>query len=151
MKNGTRIGNRSERGVALLVALVLLIVITILAVSAMGTARLGLLMAGNTQYSLRAFQAAQSAIEARMAAGGLSTTLAGESRTYPFTDATAGIQATATAVINYQTATDVPAGGWSLGAGYRAYHFQINATGTALQGAVSNQTQGFYIVGPGGT
>lgn len=143
------ITKRPENGAALLVALILLVVITILAVSAMGTARLGLLMAGNAQYSLRAFQAAQSAIEARIAFGGFSTDLNNESTTYPFTDAATGINSTGIAVISYQDATDVPAGGYSLGSSYLAYHFEIDASGTALRGAVSSQMQGFYVVGPG--
>ncbi|HLU62460.1 MAG TPA: PilX N-terminal domain-containing pilus assembly protein, partial [Gammaproteobacteria bacterium] len=59
---------RQQRGAALFVALILLIVITILAVSTMGTSRLELRMAGNTQFSVHAFQAAQSAIENRISA-----------------------------------------------------------------------------------
>ncbi len=142
---------KSERGAALVVALILLVIITIFAISAMGTSRLGLLMAGNSQYKLRAFQAAQSAIEARIVAGGFSTTLNNQATTYPFTDADTGIASTGTASITFQTSTDVPAGGFSLGTSYLAYHFEIEATGTARRGAVSNQTQGFYIVGPGGS
>ena len=46
---------RPQRGAALFVALILLLVITILAVSTMGTARLELRMAGNSQFSLQAF------------------------------------------------------------------------------------------------
>lgn len=138
-----------QQGAALMVALVLMVVITILAMSAMGTSRLELLMAGNTQYGLQAFQAAQSAIDARLAAGGFNTSMSAASTAYPYPNGASG-----TASVTYQTSTEVPAGatgGYSLGSGYQAFHFEIDASGTASRGATSSQTQGFYIVGPGAT
>ncbi len=138
---------RPQRGAALFVALILLLVITILAVSTMGTARLELRMAGNSQFSLQAFQAAQSAIEVRIATTEFTTGTAPAEQTHTFT--TIGSEAKSN--VAYRTATDVPSGGYSLGAGFQAYHFQIDVAATAPRGAVSNQTQGIYIVGPGGT
>jgi Tfp pilus assembly protein PilX len=138
---------RPQRGAALFIALILLLVITILAVSTMGTSRLELQMAGNTQFGLHAFQAAQSAIEARIAADDFTTGVAPAPVTHSYT--TTG--ASATSSIAYQTSTEVPAGGYSLGAGYQAYHFQIGVTATAARNARSEQAQGFYIVGPGGS
>lgn len=140
-------GNRKQSGAALIVALILLLVITILAMSMMGTSRMQLVMAGNTQFSLLAFQAAQSAIESRIIAAGFSTGTAAADVTYPY----ASIGTSATASIDYITASDVPAGGYSLGAGFQAYHFQIDAAATAPRGATSSQSQGIYIVGPGGS
>ena len=51
-----------QRGAALVVGLVLLLVLTLLAVSTMRTASLELLMAGNAQYRENAFRLAEAAL-----------------------------------------------------------------------------------------
>lgn len=53
-----------QSGAALIVSLILLMVLTVLAISTMRTASLGLLMAGNIQYRQNAFQLAQTGIDA---------------------------------------------------------------------------------------
>jgi len=55
-----------QRGAALVVGLVLLMVLTVLAVSAMRTATLGLTMATNAQARESAFQLAESGIQATL-------------------------------------------------------------------------------------
>ena len=55
--------NRSQKGAALIVGLLLLVIVTLLAVTAMGTANTELVMAGNEQFRERAFQAAETGIE----------------------------------------------------------------------------------------
>lgn len=62
-------GRARQHGAALIISLVLLMVLTVLAVSTMRTASLGLLMAGNTQYRENAFQVAQTGLDAVMRAG----------------------------------------------------------------------------------
>lgn len=57
----TNISSR-QRGAALVVGLVLMMVLTILAISTMRTATLELLMAGNAQYKERAFQLAETGL-----------------------------------------------------------------------------------------
>lgn len=52
-----------QRGAALVVALILLIVVSVMAISSMNTATLDLMMAGNEQFRSRAFAAAESGIE----------------------------------------------------------------------------------------
>lgn len=54
---------RREQGIALVVALVFMLILTILGVTVMNTASLEGRMSGNTQEMNRAFQAAESAIE----------------------------------------------------------------------------------------
>lgn len=56
--------SRHESGAALIVGLVLLMVLTILAISVMRSATLGLTMAGNTQFRENAFQLAESGVAA---------------------------------------------------------------------------------------
>lgn len=55
-----------QHGAALVVGLILLMVLTVLAISAMRTATLDLAMAGNTQYRENAFQLAESGIQASL-------------------------------------------------------------------------------------
>ena len=62
-----------QRGAALVVGLILLLVLTLLAISGMTTASLELLMAGNEQYRERAFQAADAGVEQALAAGVYNT------------------------------------------------------------------------------
>lgn len=56
-------GPRQQSGAALVVSMVLLLVMTLLAVSTMSTASLEVTMAGNTQYSENAFQLAETGNE----------------------------------------------------------------------------------------
>ncbi len=55
---------RSQHGAALIVGLVLLMVLTVLAISAMRTATLDLTMSSNAQFQENAFQLAESGIQA---------------------------------------------------------------------------------------
>ena len=56
--------SRRQSGAALIVSLILLMVLTVLAVSTMRTASLELLMAGNAQFRENAFRLAQNGIDA---------------------------------------------------------------------------------------
>ncbi|GMU75912.1 MAG: hypothetical protein AMXMBFR45_14030 [Gammaproteobacteria bacterium] len=58
--------HRQQRGAALIVGLVMLMVLTVLAISAMRTATLDLVMAGNAQLRENAFQLADSGIRATL-------------------------------------------------------------------------------------
>jgi type IV pilus assembly protein PilX len=64
---------RRESGAALVVGLILLLVLTLLAISGMTTASLELQMAGNEQYQKRAFEASDAGIEQAMTAGVYNT------------------------------------------------------------------------------
>lgn len=134
---------QAQRGAALIVGLVLLLIMTLLGVAAMRTSTLQLVMAGNSQYAQLAFQAAESGIENEFNVGGLTTTL-NRDATYDLGNGTE-----AQTNIVYTTSTAVPAGGYSIGAGFMAHHFQIRAIGIAPRSASSIHRQGLYIVGPG--
>ncbi len=54
---------RRQRGAALVIGLVLLLVLTLLAVSGMNSASVEMVMAGNEQFRQNAFQAAEAGIE----------------------------------------------------------------------------------------
>jgi len=143
-----------QQGAALVVGLVLLVVVTVLAVSGMNTATTELAMARNHQNYENAFQAAETGLEAAISRGVYSTV--------GTVNSTANINAndTVSLVIQYEDSTLVPDRAFSLGvgSGISAYHFLATATadskrqGTA--GAVTDRdssavhTQAFYTVGP---
>ena len=139
-----------QHGAALVIGLILLLVLTILAVSGVMTSRLELRMVGNTQLQERAFQAAEVAIEMAMANAPLSTSA-------PFTQPAvampnmAGDQYSFQVQYAGQTAAGPGLTGYSIGSGFTAFHFVANAGGTAPGNAQAQHVQGFYIVGPGGS
>jgi type IV pilus assembly protein PilX len=137
-----------QRGAALVVGLVMLVVLTLLAVSTMNTSTLQVTMAGNTQFSENAFQAAETGIDLALAQRNFNTTT--PSTIVP----TAVGNGTTEAVTTFEATTPVPDGGFSIGVGtggYQAFHFDTTATGTAARDASSEHTQSFYVVGPGGS
>ena len=156
-------GLRRQRGAALVVGMIMLVILTLLGISGLVTATLELQMAGNAQNQERAFQAAEAGIEDALLDPALSTswTLANSvnasSSTYAAQNRTASVQGSTTDQFEtrsyYDTSagpTPVPFGGHSLGTGLEAYHFVTESTGTAPRGSRSTHLQSFYILGPGG-
>jgi hypothetical protein len=139
-----------QRGAALVVGLLLLLVLTVLAISGMTMATLELQMAGNYQFEERAFQAAEAGVERAITAGVFNTNA-------PTVQAPVAVAADNEDTLEYTVTFDddngvtpVPRGGYSLGSGFEAYHFEIESTGSSRRGAESVHEQSFYIVGPGG-
>lgn len=150
MNNRPSINRKSQQGAALIIGLLLLVVITILAVSGMNTATTELAMARNDQTYENVFQAAES---------GLETAL--ERR--PFNPAAPVVVVlppttyqTVTATIQFEDTTLVPDKAFSLGSGsgISAYHFNATSQANYTVAAGSDRnasavhTQAFYIVGP---
>lgn len=137
---------RRESGAALVVGLILLLVITILAVSGVVTSTLQLRMVANQQQQENSFQAADSAIEIAMANEPYSTTVPQTgSGTLPNGDE----YEYELRFVGDSSLPTVPTG-YSLGTGFQAYHFVVDSTSTASGGSTAEHTQGFYVVGPGG-
>lgn len=148
-----RFGPVQGQGAALVTALLLLMVLTVLGVAGLATAALELQMAGNAQHQERAFAAAEHAIEQAVATAGLDTTSTPSSPIKP------GCGGACAAPVNgdpfdysmyYDAAagrTPAPDGGHSLGAGLQAHHFIVEAEGQSGGGAQALHTQGFYVLG----
>lgn len=139
---GYRTAHR-QAGAALVVGLLLLLVLTVLAISSVNTSSLNLIMAGNTQYSQNAFEAAESGNERAIAAFELNPdrNLAPEEQT----------TATATTISRLQLCgmPQPPLAG--TGSSYRnssTYHFEIESTGTSRRGASATNVQAVAIVAP---
>ena len=132
-----------QKGAALIVGLVLLLVLTVLGVSGITMATLELEMTGNMQAAEYAFQAAETGLDRALASPVDTSTP--QTYTYePLGDGTYHFDAS----IACAATTTVPEGIYSEGAGARAIHFDAVATGFGPRDAVSTHTQSVYIVGP---
>lgn len=146
-----------DSGAALVTAMVLLLILTVLGISGIVTATLELQMAGNLQYQERAFEAAEHAIEQAMISPTLSTANTITSPGGP-TCGDACVTPSTNDAFDYDVyydnssgGTPVVGGGYSIGTGLEAYHFVVEARGESARGARSDHTQSFYIIGPGET
>jgi hypothetical protein len=146
-----------ERGAALVVATVMLLIITLLGVVSLAAAALELRMSGNFQYQDRAFQAAEFAIEQALQSGLLSTAITLYSpRIYPAPGAQALVPGSETDTYSYRLYFDSSAGGTPIPSGAEggtalvAYNFVFVASGRSSRGAEATHRQGFYVLGPVG-
>lgn len=146
--------HRNQDGAALVVGLILLVVVTVLAVSGMNTATTELAMARNDQNYENAFQAAETGLENALAQRPFNT--------LAVVNLAQDVNAndSVTSMIEFEDATLVPDRAFSLGvgSGVSAYHFLATATAASKrEGVAGNATdrdasathsQAFYVVGP---
>ncbi len=141
-----------QRGAALVVGLVLLVVVTVLAISGMNTATTELAMARNDQNFENAFQAAETGIEQALSQGSFNT-LADVT-----INNTINANDSVSTVIAFENSTMVPDRAFSLGvgSGISAYHFVVTATAQSVRESGNTtdrdssavHSQAFYVVGP---
>jgi len=150
MNNQTTL--QKQNGAALVVSLILLVVITVLAISGMNTATTELAMARNDQNYENAFQAAETGLALALGQGAFDT-LVGTTVTQTITT-----HESVTALITFEDSTPVPDRAFSLGAGsgIAAYHFIATANASSMRDpgnptdrdSTAVHTQAFYVVGP---
>ena len=145
---------KHQGGAALVVGLVLLVVVTVLAVSGMNTATTKLAMARNNQNYENAFQAAETGLEQALSQGRFDTL--NNVNIVQNVNANDSVDAW----IEFEDSTLVPDRAFSLGvgSGISAYHFIATATAESkregVAGATTDRdasavhTQAFYVVGP---
>ena len=160
----------NESGTALVVALLLLLVLTVMAASGMTAALLEVQMAGNEQYQERAFQAAEAGIAQAMAAGPFTTDSTASAAQFDdlsapepvplrghgmqiagCPDQSAAAEGQCEYFLRFDSATGItpaPGSGDGSGTELRACHFVVESIGVAPRGAVSELTASFYVVGP---
>lgn len=132
-----------QRGAALVVGLILLLILTVLAVSGMNSASTELIMAGNEQYRHNAFHAAETGIEQAL------TDLA----TVPQSGTPIVVPATAvpgSATDEYTTSSrylgdDLNVPGFSAGK-FVGFHYEIASTGTSARNASTQHVQGAFVI-----
>ena len=144
----------NQHGAALVTGLVLLVVITVLAISSINSATTELAMARNDMNYERAFQAAETGLEQAISQGRFDT-LADMNLTKNITG-----NEDVTTVIEFEDSTFVPDRAFSLGvgSGISAYHFQVTSTAVSMRAGTAGgatdrdasavHTQAFYVVGP---
>ena len=145
-----------QSGAALIVGLLLLVVITVLAVSGMSTATTELAMARNDQNYENAFQAAETGLETALAQGQFDSV-----GTVTVTQAINSNDSVTAVIEPDGEPTIVPDRAFSLGVGngVAAYHFLATATAKSERSPGSTtdrdsnavHTQSFYVVGPKGS
>lgn len=131
-----------QKGIALPICLILLGILTLLAISGMNTSTAELVMAGNEQHRTRALAAAETGIEAAIAAGGFDSSIPVTTVAAPLSDA------------DSYTASIRPRGTTAAPPGYNdtltAEHYEIESTGASLRNANATVVQGFYLLLPEG-
>ena len=143
---------KKQQGAALVISLMLMLVITVLAISGMNTATTELAMARNDQNYENAFQAAETGLAAALGQGSFDSML-GATVTPTIT-----ANEIVTAQITFEDSTPVPDKAFSLGSGsgVSAYHFIATAQAVSRRdpGAPTDRdstavhSQAFYVVGP---
>lgn len=143
---------KQQSGAALIIALILLVALTLMAISSVNTASLDLIMAGNEQYRSRAFTAAEAGIENALRTGtfnsqtnfsaSASTGTGQDGYTYKITSPNSGVVEAA------------PTGYSSGGGQFGAVYFRIESEGVSERGTRATVTQELFQVvntadGPG--
>ncbi|MGH8167323.1 MAG: pilus assembly PilX family protein [Woeseiaceae bacterium] len=144
-----------QRGAALVIGLILLVVVTVLAISGMNTATTELALARNDQNYESAFQAAETGLEFALAEGMYNTVAP---TVIPDIVVPARVNDTVDVTIEFEDTTLVPDKAFSLGvgSGIAAYHFNATAVAESARAAgvetdrdaSAVHNQAFYIVGP---
>jgi Tfp pilus assembly protein PilX len=136
-----------QRGVALVVALVVLLILTIIGVSALVSTALEGMMAGNTQEQNRALQAAETGIDVAFATAGDFSLTQPVTRNVPVIG---DYKAKASYTNSFQSFTKPPRSQTQVYSAIRfsAAHFQTDSIGTANIGATTRLTQGLYQITP---
>ena len=147
-----RFDRQRQTGAALVVSLLLLVVITVLAISGMNTATTELAMARNDQAYEDAFQAAETGLATALSQGRFETT------TLSSVPVNISEYQKVATEIQFEDSTLVPDMAFSLGvgSGISAYHFIATSEATVMRDtkrptdrdSAATHTQAFYIVGP---
>lgn len=144
---------RAQQGAALVIGLILLLVLTLLAVSGMNSASLEFIMAGNEQYRQNAFQAAETGVDVTYAAnvalipGGPDLPGAGA-----VPNSTTDNWVTTTRSLAAGTSMSPPPNPRANSFGKFSYfNYDIQSTGTSVRGASAVNIQGVSQIGPANT
>jgi type IV pilus assembly protein PilX len=143
----------SQRGAALVVGMMLLLVLTLLAISGMNTASLELAMAGNMQYHENAFRAAETGIEQAMVLSAFNPAdppdrlpaTDGETLPIPDTGGRDQFFATITPQLGGAAQPAVWGASWDS---FSTYHFEVQSSGQSVRNAVATTVQGVAVIAP---
>jgi len=129
----------SQQGAALVMALVILLILTLLGVTAMGTSSLEEKMAGNIQEATRAFEAGESGLNKALSEEGTLDINTATTKKYSFDSDNSGKAEVVTKFVQYSQAKR----GSGYGSSYNTVaNFDQTSTGTTITGARSVIHQG---------
>jgi Tfp pilus assembly protein PilX len=134
-----------QSGAALVVGLILLLVLTVLAISGVNSASLEFFMAGNEQFRQNAFQAAETGIERAMVLGTYNPGVAIAPPINGANTPTDNYAATITRQLNGAPQPAIWGNSWNS---FSTYHFEIASTGTAVRNASALNNQGVAVIAP---
>jgi len=138
-----------QRGAALVVGLLLLLVLTVLALTGMTTATTELVMAGNEQYHKNATQAASAGVERAIGRIGTVPTVPGGAPTeIPKTSiagSTSDFYTTQSRFLGEEIGLPQSSADKFVG-----LHYVIESTGQSARNATDTQVQGVFVVAAGG-
>lgn len=134
-----------QRGVALVIALIMLVVLTLLAMTGMNTATTELIMSGNEQYRRNAAQAATAGIEQAIARlADASTVSSAVPATIPPTAIPGAPDDRYTTVTRFTgDETGLPQ---SSADKFVGLHYTIESTGSSARSASDTQLQGVMVI-----
>lgn len=152
------IRNRKQQGIALIIGLIMLLVLTVLGTVAIRMSNNELMMSAAQQFYTRAFHASEAAIALQISTRGFEMNWATPSRTLAYSGALSTTQSWGQSSVQYLASSAVPTGGYSLGKKFAAHHFEISSAGLSptqdgtTPGPYASRTnivQGVYLIGPG--
>lgn len=132
LENRTRVRSSAafrEQGMALVMSLMILFVLTILGVTAMSTATLQEKMSGNTQEQTRAFEAAESGLKATFTTAGVFDLNTANTSTLTYGNATAVV------ATSFRQTTSPPRGSGYSSTSCSAANFDQRSSATTGTGA----------------
>ena len=144
MRNIPATNMKRQQGAALVVGLLLLLVLTLLAVSGMNSASLEFIMAGNEQYRSNAFQAAEAGIEQTMSQGNFNPGAPPQ----VLNGAPTANDAWASSVTPQLLGVPLPALWGNSWNSFSTYHFEITSVGSSTRGARAINLQGVAVISP---
>jgi type IV pilus assembly protein PilX len=143
-------GMQRQRGAALVVGLMLLMVLTVLAISGMNTSTVELQMAGNMQYAQTAFHTAETGIEVAMLEDPPNDLETGSST--PATHmpgSTTDSYESETTFDKCNGATPLPGNSFGEdGGGQSMLHFDVESVGRSARDARVSNEQSYFVEGP---
>jgi hypothetical protein len=133
-----------QRGAALVIGLIMLLILTILAFTGVNTATTELAMASNEQFRRNAAEASAAGVEESIASLGLVGTTAGATATLPAAalgEDEATTYTTTTRYVGDETGLPQSSADKFIG-----LHYEIESTGTSARNARDVQTQGVMVI-----
>lgn len=133
-----------QQGAALVIGLILLVILTLLAVTGMSTASSELIMAGNEQFRQNAFQAAEAGIERAIS---LLPTIpqSGTAVLVPNVAVPGSTSGDTYTTSSRYVGDDLNLPGFSAGK-FVGFHYEISSTGTSARNANSRHAQGAFVI-----